>query len=171
MSNLVSRFTCKRAKAKRAKAKNSKDLEIAQRRSQVAKLYVQRLSQQEIAKALGVNQATVSRDVAAVKKAHLDAAKSSLDDMIARELAELDDMEGQCALMFLTNKHDVWIGRRLQIKERRAKMLGLDAPEKRDLSGEVKLDHGLDPIEEFLRRLNAYAALGEAKGTTDESSS
>jgi hypothetical protein len=118
-----------------------KKLEIATRRKQVAALYLRRFTQQQIADQLGVDQKTVCTDI----KAILAEYKREREDHIDREVAELEEMERDTALQFHGTKGREWISERRAIKERRAKMLGLDAPVKQEHSGEVVVkSYGFD---------------------------
>jgi transposase-like protein len=97
-----------------------------ERQRKVAALYLRRVSQSEIAKQLGVNQATISRDLQVLYKLWRAEAASMIDEHQARELAELDQMEQDAAIQYSQTKRRDWLDTRLKIKERRAKLLGLD---------------------------------------------
>ncbi len=104
------------------------DFEIAARRLTVGQLYLARVGQATIANQLKVNQATISRDIAWLKKKWLKDASQDVALYLARELAELDEMERQVALAFGKHNggHPRWIEVRLKIKERKAAILGLN---------------------------------------------
>ena len=112
-------------------AKTHKQLEdevrMAQRQKQVAALFLRRFTQVQIADALHVDQATISRDLQAVVKQAREEATSNLLSRRDREEMELDQMEQDAALRFNLTKKESWLQTRLQIKKRRAEMLGLDA--------------------------------------------
>src|SRR5271157_1560220 len=112
-------------------AKSHKQLEdevrMAQRQKQVAALFLRRFTQVQIADALHVDQATISRDLQAVVKQAREEATSNLLSRRDREEMELDQMEQDAALRFNLTKKESWLQTRLQIKKRRAEMLGLDA--------------------------------------------
>src|SRR5262249_21328434 len=68
-------------------------LQVQQRRNTVARLYLQQRTQGEIARELGVNQGTVSRDLKAIQA---EWQKERLDDFLQaklRELARIDQLE------------------------------------------------------------------------------
>lgn len=109
-----------------------KALEIAERRRVVASLVAKRMPQVQIAKALGVSQPTIASDIKAIKAAWLEEAKQDVEVVIARELAELEDMEDDAAQ---AQSDPVWFEKRLKVKERKAKMLGLDAATKSEIAG------------------------------------
>jgi hypothetical protein len=72
-----------------------KCLAILERRSTVAKQYLQGLTQREIACTFGVNQATISRDLTAIEK---DWRASSCHDLAERkavELARIDHLKAR----------------------------------------------------------------------------
>ena len=114
--------------------------EIAARRVIVASLHARRLRQDEIAEQLKVDQSTISRDLAAISKEWREQARETLDETIARELAELSEMERDCALQFSSKKEVDWIDQRRRIKERRAKLLGLDSQKGRSFDGKVIIE-------------------------------
>ncbi len=109
-----------------------KQAEIAERRRVVASMLAKRMPQVQIAKALKVSQWTISNDIKEIKKAWLEAAKADIADIAARELAELEDMEDDAAQ---AQSDPVWFEKRLKVKERKAKMLGLDAATKSEIAG------------------------------------
>lgn len=67
--------------------------EVAQRRQEVAERYLRGEYQSVIAQALGVDTATISRDLAAVRAAWLSSAVRDFDAAKAQELAKIDEVE------------------------------------------------------------------------------
>jgi hypothetical protein len=106
-----------------------------ERRRKVAALYLRHVDQEDIARQLGVDQSTVSRDVAALRSDWRSAAGSDTAEHIAVEVAELDLMERDAALEFSKTHDPRWMTVRLSIKDRRAALLGLDAPKRTELTG------------------------------------
>ena len=107
-----------------------KSAEIEARRQQVASLTLHKVHQTEIARRLGVAQSTVSRDLKVIEAGWRRAAAADLDELKARELAELEEMERDL-LRRLDAKPGLafrLISLRLRVKERRARLMGLDAP-------------------------------------------
>lgn len=104
---------------------------IEERRRKVATLWLAHVTQEEIAAQIGVSQKTVSVDISAIKAQY----RAERTEIIDRENAELDHMERECALRYQREKAGEWLDRRLKVKERRAKLLGLDAPSKVEASG------------------------------------
>lgn len=99
------------------------------RRLKVSEMYFRLgMRQQEIAEQLGVSQATVARDLKILLSRWRDAALVDVAEYRGRELAELAEMERDCALAFQAEKKPRFITERRLIKKRRAEMLGLDAP-------------------------------------------
>jgi len=114
---------------------------IAERRRKVAALYADHVDQAIIAQQLDVNPATISRDVAFIEAEWMVRSLVALDMRKARELAELDEIELDAATGYSISKNTRFLAIRLQCKERRARLLGLDAPARSalDLTGNVGL--------------------------------
>lgn len=125
-------------------------MEMEHRRRQVAEYYQQHATQAEIAEMLGVDRATISRDVQAIladwKRAYLVDAEA----YVLRDLADLDSLERECSTRLRATGDAVWVLRLVQIKARRAKLLGLDAPSKIDIEVYVRQraqELGLDQVD------------------------
>lgn len=110
---------------------SAKQLEIEERRRKVLPLYLAHVSQNEIGRQLGVSQQTVSTDVKAIRKEY----RCEREDIFDREVLSLDQMERDCAVEWQRTKAAEWLKIRLSCKERRAKLLGLDAPTKQEVTG------------------------------------
>jgi hypothetical protein len=121
---------------------------MEQRRTEVARLLCEEhLRPMAIAKILGVHQATVYKDVIAIRQEWKKDRLDHVEEVRMRELAELDEMERICMerLIGCTQPWQGarWMEERRKIKERRAKLLGLDAPEKRlNFGAQVTLNKG-----------------------------
>lgn len=115
-----------------ARGVNAEALRIEERRKKVSQLYLRHQPQTEIARVLGVTQATISTDLAALREQWKSAGLMNTDEVKQREAVELDEMEAEAAVEFSKRKQYEWMDRRLKIKERRAKLLGLDEPAKVD---------------------------------------
>lgn len=113
--------------------------EVSRRRATVAKLWTRRLTQEEIASAVGVDQSTVSRDIKMLVANWRKEALGDLTAARARELADLDGMEREAAVAASANVSPQALARllevRLRVKERRARLLGLDAPTRSEVTG------------------------------------
>ena len=108
---------------------------LEERRKEVARLLVRmHMRPREIGEQLGIHMGTVYRDIKWLKKEWEKERISHIDDLRMKELAELDEMEKICMekLEGCANpwQGTRWIEERRKIKERRAKMLGLDAPDR-----------------------------------------
>lgn len=66
---------------------------IDQRRLRVSDLYLAKKTQYEIGQELDVDQATISRDLKALRKQWLQSALVNIDDAKAQELAAVDRLE------------------------------------------------------------------------------
>ncbi len=112
------------------------------------------MTQEEIARQLGVGQATVSRDIDAVKQQY----RADRTAILEREHAELDQMERDASVEFARTKDREWLSERRELKRRRSAMLGLDAPRRVSMG----FENMPDP------ELNAYlAGLIEARVAED----
>ena len=127
---------------KGSKYKPTKKLSLSLRRRKVARMYLFRQTEEEIAEKLGVDRSTINRDIKHLNDEWAKTSNLDLKKIMMRELAELDDMEGHCRHhlgndegqpTFLANSK--WMSVLLHIKERRARMLGLDAPAQHELAG------------------------------------
>jgi predicted transcriptional regulator len=103
---------------------------VAKRRRMVAELALRRISQAAIAEAMGISQPTVSRDLAAIEAEWRREMVEDVESKKAREIAELEEMERQVIQDMLSSRISRYRGirARLEIKKRKAKMLGFDAP-------------------------------------------
>ena len=75
-----------------------------------------------------VSHGTISRDVQIIRAEWKQKATESIDEWIARELADLDELEKQA---WREKRYDLV----LKIKDRRAKLLGLDKPMRTEITG------------------------------------
>ena len=130
--------------------------QVAERRATVAKLWARHLTQEEIAAAVGVDQSTISRDIKALVVAWRAEALTEVADLRAREFADLDSMEREAAMAASVGRSAAELARllevRLRVKERRARMLGLDAPRRQEFSGLIAT---LSARDLNLKRLSA----------------
>ncbi len=150
-----------------------KKAEIAYRRKLVGGLYLAHTSQDEIARQLKCDQATVSRDIKYLKKLWTAEAVGDIAQFVVQELAELHEMERQAALEFgqKNGKNPRWLDVRLRIKEKKYMLLGLDKKIV-ELIGNVKIDSiedvrakRWDGVKKSLAEIlfeQAGAAIGEA---------
>ena len=163
-----------------------KPAELARDRRRIANLYLQGWLQADIGKELGLSQKTISRDLKALHRVWREAALVDFNEAKARELAKGDNLEciyheawkRSCEdkESTLTEKIDATASSRskAQIRkegrvgdprflagaqwciERRCKLLGLDAPQRQEITGadggdlsiviRDKIEAGLDKI-------------------------
>lgn len=110
--------------------------QIAERRVKAFDLRKKGKNYREIAKELSVSPATIVLDVKAVMK---ELQKDQLREAADYKALELDRLETLQAVMWndAENGDQGAVDRVLRIMERRAKLLGLDAPTKTELSGDA----------------------------------
>lgn len=113
--------------------------EIAARRRAVAQMSLAYVPQNQIAAELGVSPATVSADLKELREAWLEEAKESLGHRVSQELASLDQLEAHLWQQFTARATPPDTKTRtglaiLKVKERRARMLGLDEPDRLEIS-------------------------------------
>lgn len=154
------------------KRRSAQELEL--RRDRVIQLWALHYKQTEIATILRkeyplIDQAKVSRDIKEIVKRWRERAIKTLSDFIIRELIELEEMEHDLCLQYVRTHNPRLIELRLAIKERRAKLLGLDKIQPLQLElnahvdGEVGIEHGIDAdtaetIFDILERAGALPA-------------
>jgi len=113
-----------------------------ERRKKVAGLYLRRYTMAEIAEVIDCSLSTVVLDIKHIKKEWQEEAREKIGEVISRELAEIQHLENQAAREFIRQRETKFLELRLKCKDRRAKLLGLDQPEKH--LGEVKISGGMD---------------------------
>jgi predicted transcriptional regulator len=117
--------------------------ELARDRKLIAGMYLKGYTQSEIAIEVGLSQQTVSRDIKSLHKEWREDSLIDFDEAKARELGKMKRGAGDKARGYreMTNtvKGQVGDPRFLTIVDRcidrRCKIFGLDAPQKRELTG------------------------------------
>ena len=109
-------------------------LAIAQRRQAVAALLLQHFPTVEIAKSVGLSTKGVLRDIEWLTEGWQREFAGDLQQVRARELAELDGLEQFANFMLVDTRSRRWVEVRLQIKRQRADLLGLNAPARSELT-------------------------------------
>ena len=117
-----------------------RDLNAAQRVALALKLRAARMTYEEIAQKCGYeNRGTAWRAVQRELQRNISA---NVEEMRREELAMLDQLQAECYTRMKDKTHEKQmlfaVDRLLQISERRAKLLGLDA------KTETKVDIGID---------------------------
>jgi len=141
--------------------------EIDERRRLVAVLLSMRETHQAIAERIGVSRSTVERDIATIRQAWREAAQVEIKEQVALELTSLNEVQRRLWREHLRHQPiDLRaVDRLLHIHDRIARMLGLDKPQRIEVTGVnsnvliVQRDNEtlLDEIEVFSRRLSALA--------------
>jgi hypothetical protein len=139
--------------------------QLARDRRRVADLYLKGWIQADIAEEVGLNQGTVSRDLKALHKEWLASALVDIDEAKSRELAKIDKLEREYWQAWERSQEDAETVTKKATEtggverkegaivtkgqagdprflagvqwciERRCKILGIDAPEKKEHSG------------------------------------
>jgi len=148
-------------------------------RRRIADLYLQGKTQVDIGEKLGVSQATISRDLKALQREWLQSTLIEFDKAKAEELAKVDRLEREYWIAWERSCEDAETVKQRGVEsgdkkskeavkitkgqagdprfligvqwciERRCKILGLDAPEKRQVTGAIVMEYtgNADPNE------------------------
>ena len=119
-------------------------------------------SQEVMARQLNVTRQTIGADVKALREIWRQELVRDPVEVLARELAELNDMERDCVQSFTVTGDATWLRERRLIKERKAKMLGLDAPVRQEHTGPEG-----EPIKQDIRVIVDALANAETRDTLD----
>ena len=129
------------------------------RREAVASLRARRLTIRAIIENLKklnppiqASHATIVRDLKAIREEWKDRASEKIGEWIASELADMDELEKQA---WREKRYDLV----LKIKDRRAKLLGLDKPNRVELAGKdggaIEVADARESIQRKLARIAA----------------
>jgi Trp operon repressor len=102
---------------------------LAERRQKVSALRLMHYTQREIAVELGVSVATINRDLAVVRAEWAERRSQSYESWVGEELAKIDLLE-RAILPAAISGDDKAQARLVQFMDRRARMMGLDKPER-----------------------------------------
>jgi len=102
---------------------------LAQRRQKVSALRLMHYTQREIAAEIGVSVATVNRDLAVVRAEWAERRSQSYEQWVGEELAKIDLLE-RAIMPAAISGDDKAQARLVQFMDRRARMMGLDKPER-----------------------------------------
>lgn len=138
--------------------------QLARDRRRIAGLYLEGRLQVDIAREVGLSQSTVSNDLKALQRIWLKSSLIDINEAKAREIAEIDNLEREYYKAWHRSREDAETLRQEGDKEgldkvtktskgqagdprflsgiqwcieRRCKILGVDAPERSDVGGEV----------------------------------
>ena len=134
----------------------AKETERQARRARVAALLLAGVTdQRRIAEQLDVSQPTISRDIRAIEA---DWQMTAAQDIAAAKGKDLERTERLIAALWDDARRGKWLAtdRVISLMQHRAKLLGLNAPEKREDTHRIEVAHivqhvaestGLDPAE------------------------
>ena len=106
---------------------------IEERRANIAILSRSGVQVQEIARQLGVSNATVSNDLKEIHAMWREEQIQAIDDAVARQLVELDFLRQEC-IREKGMKTSVKVKSLIDIQQQEAKLLGLYAPNRTEVS-------------------------------------
>lgn len=149
------------AVAEPMRARNAHDLETGrQRRELVARYKLHGYTNAQIADALGVSAQLISQDMKRIRDEWKRSMTESYDQHVATEVAAYNEMEKSISESAMAGSLDA-VALKLKIRERRAKLLGLDSPTKH----EVQVV-SIDALDAEIARLESL--LGPIRESTDE---
>jgi hypothetical protein len=153
-------------------ARAAKLTEMADRRRKVAALHLARVPVFEIAKQVGVDPSHVSRDLVAIRAEWAAERRVDVEAFQSRDLAALEADEGSIRRRIASIPPDYHMERiryhdlLLKIMDRRARLLGLDAPTKILATTQSRVAF-TDDVAKILANPEATTALLDAvQGTT-----
>jgi transposase len=138
------------------------DVEIEARRARVASMLLGGVtSQRAIAESLNASEATISRDVKAIEK---QWQASAVQDIAAAKGKDLERTERLIAALWNDARNGKWLAtdRVLNLMQHRAKLLGLEAPQRREDTHRIEVQHIVQGIAES-SGLDAAEILAEAE--------
>ena len=104
--------------------------EIARDRRKIASMYLQGILQSDIARKVGLSQATISRDLKVLHEQWIEDANVSIKAAKAKELAKIDALE--CTY------YDAWLRSQEDAESTTQKMTGASVLGKKEMSKTVK---------------------------------
>jgi predicted transcriptional regulator len=118
----------------------NKRFEVALRRERVAEMYLQGMSQNQIAKQIGMSQKSISNDIVEIRTQWVNSSIRDFDAMRGEQLAKIDRVEAEyCAAWERSKANGDDDPRYMQGVERcvdqRCKLLGLNAPVRTEITG------------------------------------
>ena len=142
----------------------------------IAEMYCQRALQVDIAAKLGVSQQQISYDLRIIRKRWQKSAIRDFDMHRAEELAKIDNLEMEYWRAWKSGapedqRASQYLSGVMACIDRRCKLLGIDAPDRANLS----VDLAFDPEgwkrqrEEWRRKLNDVDDDDVAEGTPTDS--
>jgi hypothetical protein len=138
-------------------AQAGKELEIVQRQEEAARLRLRGKSVREIAQILGISSTQAQRDIMTIVAQSKEVAESCVIVERAMSLGRLDAMLESVMDLAVSGDSQA-IASVLKMDERRAKLLGLDAPAKQEISAGDGLQVALAKVGDALARKRAREA-------------
>lgn len=142
--------------------RRAKQVEIEARRARVASLLLAGVSDQsKIAEQVGVDRSTISRDIKAIEA---DWQASAVQDIAAAKGKDLERTERLIAALWNDARNGKWLAtdRVLALMQHRAKLLGLEAPQRREDTHRIEVTQIVQGIAES-SGLDAAEILAEAE--------
>lgn len=142
------------AAPKRTPFERERDLELT------TKLYIRGKTQQEIADRVGVSREQIAYDIADIKKRWRESEIQDFNEAVVEQLRRLDELEqahwAAWERSFESSKsgEPAYLSGAIRCGEQRAKILGLYAPERKEVSGPNGAPIHLLNQDERLERIN-----------------
>lgn len=149
-------------------------LQVMNRRRQVAELYLTgAITETEIAAQLQVSQATVSRDLAAIREEWRTEYRESIEESVQRDLKNIDHAYLALVLaLHLGTINEVEFGRVAIgiVMKRRQKLLGTEAPDRVEVYGRVEQPVTAENVGQLsIDQLEAMLQKNHRRGKTNGS--
>ena len=141
----------------------AKELELETRREKVLECKLRGWSVRQIAAHLGIDKSAVQRDLTEVLERTIANADEYANQERECSLARIDGAIKALAPRIERGESDA-IHCLVRLEDRRAKLLGLDAPAKQELSGPGGAPVSIDARTDILQRLAGLAASGTPGG-------
>jgi hypothetical protein len=133
------------------RVKNKKQIEMEERRKKVAANILAGLNYRDIAEALGVTIGTISRDFKVIIGRLQKEQTPIAEQIVSLEIRRLDRALNAIYEKVQSGDQNS-IDTMLKIMNQRAKYLGLYAPDKQELSGELEIKDASDVISKLLSK-------------------
>lgn len=175
-----------------------KELILAQRRAEAARLYLQGCSQAQIAERMGVHRSQITRDLAALRAEWRAKAADHTEEWVAEELARLAAVEAEAWAAWRRSQEDrqtvtvetdasgaektakrteelvgdaAMLGKILDCIKQRRELLGLDQPRRSELSGPAGGPIPVVRVDDLTDEQLARIAVGGSPGVAAEAAS
>ena len=103
---------------------------IAERRRQVMQLIAGHLTQEEIAKRIGVSQTTVCFDIKAMREEWKQRFATDFDEFRERETAGMEQLENELLAKWRETDDPRYVAEITKLKDRKHRLVGLNKPDK-----------------------------------------